>query len=497
MISRKYEVLTPIKQSNSQHMLWVLSAILIGAFFRLFKLDSQSLWFDEAARLAMASSSLTSILNNEGQDTLPPFFHLCQHFWLAIVGLNDYAARFLPAIAGILLLPIIYRLGIDLWGRKTGLISLTIAAFMPYLVYQSQQANLYSLLAMFSGIQILAFWRAAHTNRGLHWLFFAVWTILGLYTHYFVIFTTFTLHIFWLFHKSTYRKQWQRLLLIDGVIALAFLPQLNRLLQGTNVVFTNFWLTKPNFLAPFSTLYLFTVSYSLPRWTVPIAMFVIIAIFAIGLYELVSGLKRRHLAPKPLLFTSLLATLPIFLVFAISQFKPIFLERTLIGVVPAYIVLLGYSFVSSPRYSPLRYLFLLLGCLMIFSLGQYYFNPIFAKPAIKDAAEYISRHYQQDDVVIHTGNGSYVPFLFYNMPQEHYLLSGDPSPHNPAKVFQLAGGKEISTEAIKKYRRIWVVAMLDHSIEYQETALDYFEQTYTLQTKQVIDGIIIRNYDLK
>jgi predicted membrane-bound mannosyltransferase len=94
---------------------WLLLAIILaGAALRLFRLGEQSVWFDEASRLVMASSDLSSFLRNAAQDTQPPFFHLTQHFWLK-VGTNAFLGRFLPAAMGILLLPWVYRLARELF----------------------------------------------------------------------------------------------------------------------------------------------------------------------------------------------------------------------------------------------------------------------------------------------------------------------------------------------------------------------------------------------
>jgi len=495
MIFHRFKFTRFVPKFSLRHSPWLWLIIWIGTALRLFRLGDQSLWFDEAARLAMSRSSLISILLNEGQDTLPPFFHLCQHFWLAIVGVNDFLVRFLPAMGGVLFLAVVYRLGSDLWGKKAGLLTLTLAAIMPYLVYQSQQANLYSFLAVLSGFQIFAFWRAIHTNRKTYWLFFATSTTLGLYTHYFVLFLIISLHVFWFLYRNNFFNRWRQILLADSLVSLAFLPQLNRMLQGTDVVFSNFWLNKPNFFAPISTLYLFTMSYSLPRWIIPVAMFLVLAIWAIGLYETVLKIKNKRNDPKSLAFSTVLMGCPILLVFVISQIKPIFLERTLIVVVPAYITLLSYLCLSSPRQSPLRYLYWLLGGLMLFSLSQYYFNPAFAKPLLRDVAQHIDAHYQPGDVVIDASNSSYVPLLFYKMPQEHFLLSGDPAPYHPATIFELAGGEEITFEAIKKYDRIWLIVMLDHSIEYQQQVISTFDNAYELQENETIGGIIVRRYD--
>ena len=475
--------------------LWpLLLIILLGTALRFFRLGAQSLWFDEAARLAMALSDLSSILHNAGQDTLPPLFNLAQHFWLAL-GRNDYLARFLPAATGVLLMPVTHRLGRELFEQKTGLIATALVAIMPYQIYQSQQANLYSLLALLSGLQIWLFWQALRTNRWRHWLPFAICAILGLYTHYFTAFIIATLHLFLLIYRARYPRRWPRLLLNDGLIGLAFSPQLTNLIGQANQVFTNFWLRKPSPLAPLTTLYFFLASYSLPRWIAPPAMFIILAVLAIGLYELWLGLRNRQHETAPLLFLTLLTFFPVLSAFAISQLRPIFLERPLIVVTPAYLVLLGRALSTSRLRSPLPYLYLLMTGVLLFSLFHYYFDPTFAKPPLRQAADYVSNHFQKGDVVLHTSNSSYLPFLLYDPSPDHYLLQGDPAPFHPAEVFRLVGGEAIARDEIGAYQRLWLVVMLDHSLQYQREQVRWFDQHFPLIEETNVGGIAIRLYE--
>ena len=134
----------------------MVAIMLLASALRFFQLDAQSMWFDEAARLLIAQTDVASIVRETGGDTLPPLHHLILHFW-GLAGDQDFWLR-LPAVAfGLLLVAVVFTLGKCLFGTKTGLISAFIMAVMPYQVYQSQQANIYSLLVLLAALQILFF----------------------------------------------------------------------------------------------------------------------------------------------------------------------------------------------------------------------------------------------------------------------------------------------------------------------------------------------------
>ena len=472
----------------------LIMIIWIGTALRLFRLESQSLWFDEASRLAQAWASVTAIWRNAGQDTQPPLYQLIQHFWLKL-GYNDYLGRFLPAIAGICLVAVIFRLAYQLFDVKTALAAATLTAIMPYQIFHAQQANLYSLLVVISGLQMVSFWQAIHTNKWRSWAFYGVLLVLGFYTQYMSILTPLTLFLYFLLQKPS-AKVWRRFIVVNVVSGLALLALLPRFLNGFQIITENFWLEKPSILEPLATLHRFLVSYSLPTWIAPIALFTTIGTVILSLYDLLKPDAEKGYRPgKMILYLFMLAFLPILLTLLISQIQPVYLDRALIITTPALIVLLARAFTLGKR-SPVPYLGLVLIAVIIVALGNYYTNPDFAKPPYRTATKYVVDHFQPGDVIVHTSNGSYVPALFYSTIPDHYLLAGDPQPHQPGQVFEQKGGTTIDEDQLLQYKHIWLIVAFDHSLEYQQTVLKRFDQYYAILSQTDIGGILIRQYEV-
>ena len=131
---------------------------------------------------------------------------------------------------------------------------------------------------------------------------------------------------------------------------------------------------------------------------------------------------------------------------------------------------------------------------MVVSLGSYYFDARFAKPPYREAAQHVFQMAQPDEAVVHTGNGSFVPFLFYVPPPNHFLLEGDPKPHQPGSLFSQLGGQSIAPEALTQFETFWLVVALDHSIDYQRQVVTQFDDRYALLDATEIGGILIRRY---
>jgi 4-amino-4-deoxy-L-arabinose transferase-like glycosyltransferase len=456
------------------------------------------MWFDEAARLLIAQAPLEAILTNAGRDTLPPFFHLTLHFW-SDLGYQDFWLRLPPAFTGLITIAAVYTLGTTLFSKKTGLISAFIMAVMPYQIFQSQQANLYSYLALFSALLMLFFYLGLSRSRIHWWIGYLVVLTAGMYTHYFTGFVVITLHLWLIFltlKNRTYLTSWPWLLAADFLAGLAFLPQLAILIRETGVVASDFWLTTPTLVAPLSTMHLFTAGFSLPGNIFPISYLLVTTLIAIISFDLFFHLKRHPELRGRLLLVFMLTFLPHLIVFLIAQFVPIYLERVLIIITPAFCLFLGYAISITHRKSPLPYLAGLTGIIVILSMYGYYFNPDFSKPDYRQAAEFIAAQIEEGQVILHTGNGSYLPFLLYSKPEDHFLLDGDPAPHHPPDLHEIAGGRTVSLQNLAGYDQVWLVTALDHSQAYQGGIITDFDARFPLLLETNVDDIIIREYSL-
>lgn len=486
---------TALKLNRSHGVLLLI--ICLGALLRFFYLGHQSLWYDEALSLAIANRlSLAAILTNQGESSHPPLYYLLLRLATNWVGVTDFTARLPSAWAGILTIPLLYRVGRQIAGQRAGLWSAFFAAVFPFQVYYAQEARMYTLLAMLTSFSLLFFLKAIRHNRWQHWLFFGLTLALGVYTHYFTFFVLLAYHLFLLLYWRRYLTIWPAILLTDLLLILIFVPQLMNFLGQSQEVFTNYWLGSPSPLALFTTIYFFVVSFTmLPQWTF-VGLFMVLSWLALGIFELTWRTKKLATLRRRLVLLCLGVFTPLLTVLVISQFKPIFLERTLIICTPFLMVLLAWSVANTHRRSPLPYLAGILGILLMVSLVRFYFEPSVQKPPLRQAAAFINAQFEPGDMVLHTSVGSFVPFLFYPMPDAPYLLWGDPDPRKTKSAFEQFGGKIITRDQLSGRRRVWLVVELDHSVDYQLSQVAWFDATYPLIEEKNINGIFTRLYEI-
>ena len=148
----------------------VVFAFVLGAVLRLYDLGGLSLWHDEL----VASHPVTASLHNFAEilgrtalrDVHPPLYYCINILGLTVYGVSEFTLRLPPAVFGLATLPLVYLLGVELHSRRVGVWAMLLTAALPYHVYHSRQARMYSLLALLAVGSTLIFLRLARGAGG-------------------------------------------------------------------------------------------------------------------------------------------------------------------------------------------------------------------------------------------------------------------------------------------------------------------------------------------
>ena len=131
-------------------ILWL--TILLAAVLRFFRIGYQSLWADEGNSVAMAGRTLAEISAAAAADIHPPLYYWLLNLWVRIFGDSEIAVRALSALFGILLVWLTYQIAVRLFDRRTALIATFFVAINPFLIYYSQEARMYEMLAALTAL---------------------------------------------------------------------------------------------------------------------------------------------------------------------------------------------------------------------------------------------------------------------------------------------------------------------------------------------------------
>ncbi|MCL4490057.1 MAG: hypothetical protein M1570_18290 [Chloroflexi bacterium] len=384
----------------------ILVLTLVAFILRVYQLDFVSLRGDEAFTVLFVQRTWDGMWKGiRLVEPNPPLMYLALRVWIALAGASEFATRFFSVFFGVLCVPLVYRLGREMFRPKgrvsprnlvsqPRLIPLLAAALItinPYQIWHSQDVRNYTMWPALSLLSLVFFWRwinqttedrqqiteggrqkavgreqeagnsqsslrpPDHATTGLvnhpttelsnypttplpsfipfpsSLLLYVVATAASLYTHYY---DTFILVAVNLFVFLTLWRQWKPLATwIAGqiVLALVYLPWV--------LFFTNRVTTYGEASAQQSVSLIDVFSRTLSTFvlgdTVPeLAKRILWIPLALAAGTALIYLLRRSMTQG--LFLLLYIAVPTLALYLISLSRPLFLERYLNAIAPAY-----------------------------------------------------------------------------------------------------------------------------------------------------------------
>ncbi len=387
------------RDAAKKNLFVLLIIVLAGAGLRFYGLDTQSFWNDELSSWRRSSYPTLAQTIQEGvlPDVHPPGYQALVYFLEQWVGETEVILRFPSAVAGALVVVVIYLIGRALYSEKEGLIAAGLTAVSWAPIYYSQEARAYSLLFLFSALSaylwlgIMRGWqRGEKPSLGVRAVYAAT-AVITAYLHYFGLYFI-VLQALWaalIFIKE--RRVWPGLLGLYALPLIAYLPWLSAVLNQAAQPERASWIPRPRVTA-FSSFLKFAFN--------DIAVFgslTLVALAWVGVYYLLNVNMRpkvwsaRLLDPDAVLVLWL--SVPFLGAYVLSiTYTPLLVNRNLIIALPAVYLLWARWLVLvpfKPRCQKAVVILLLLFLLthLIF-VKQYYTTP--QKEQFREATAFIA-----------------------------------------------------------------------------------------------------------
>jgi len=382
--------------------LLLLLLVSLAFAIRLYHLDFQSLWRDEVDAILFAEKGPLGLLPwfiTPGQNG--PLYYLLLSFWITIVGRGEFGVRFFSLFWGVLLVPLIYQVGLRWLERRVALFATLLVSLSPYLIWYSQEAKMYSLLSFLSLLSVHLYLLALERNRWYLWLAYLLATGLSMYIHILAVLLVPFEALFYLISWPRYRGASKAWLMAMGILVLPYLP----LARWEIPTLLSSFATGHKFytLPEIFTVLLFSFGLnSAPyRGLFPVALVLFLLLAGVLLYRkegeggevslggflalLRNILAKHHSA----LFLSLYLFVPLFALYLISLGMPIFTDRYLISITPAFFLLIGCGLVAIGKRSRLL-LAICLALLLVVNLSTLWFQTdTKVKSDFRSVAEYM------------------------------------------------------------------------------------------------------------
>jgi mannosyltransferase len=167
--------------------LWVvLGLTALAAGLRFATLSSQSYWLDEATTVHELRLSFGAMLHAiASYESTPPLYFVLGWVWAKVFGTGEVGLRSLSAFAGTALVPVAYLGGRELVSRRAGALTAAFVALSPFMIWYSQEARSYMLLALFCGASFLFWARSRNQPNNTNISLWALFSSLAVLTHFF------------------------------------------------------------------------------------------------------------------------------------------------------------------------------------------------------------------------------------------------------------------------------------------------------------------------
>ena len=464
--------------------LWGLVLILLLAFaLRFYRLGFQSLWLDEATSAFFASLSFHDILKATfSSEPNPPLYFCLLRFWTLLLGNSEVALRSLSALAGVAYIPFIYLLGRQILSRRIALLAAFISAISPFLIWFSQEARAFSLVALLSLVNTYFFIKACHQGKILWWIGFSASLLLSLYLHFYAaLLVPFELVFFLV---SRWRLGRQRLLYLAATIVpvLLFLPWLVSIYgAATGETWRSY--SPPRELIQ-STLHAFVSGEILGQKDTLIWIIVFVILAGVGVIPARKGRSLTIEHGEAVGFMGLYLLLPIGLSFLLSLHTPIFMPRyTVILVAPFYLLVAK----GLDRLWRLSFVLPMIGCgivLFIFGWSLSVAYSCIIKEDYRSAAQYLKVYAADSDATVFVAGSTRLGFDYY-----------DVSGLTPFGLIE--DESQIEAELLNQvntHDRIWLVLSHEQFADPRNILLPWLSDHYPKATEQYPVGIQIHGF---
>lgn len=398
--------------------IFLLCLICLLALFLQTNALLKGLDHDDIWDIGIIRSEIGSILETTPPDYLP-FYLIAAHFWTEVFDASELSLRLFSVLFGLLSVIMIYITGRKFFNSRVGLMSSFLMALSLYFVENSQSIRSYSLFLFVSILSIYFFGSYIKEFKRKDLIFFAFFSIINLYTHFFASFLLDIQILFFLIFIRQKRKEF--LLSILSVLAF-FFPVLLQMRKA--FIYNN----EGNFNPCHLLSFLNSVHYNLLQSSL---LSVLVIIFFVGLIFTHKNNRNITLLAIMTFFIPLITAV---LISCLILFK----VKHYIFILPFFVMIIANGLLKMKRQWRVILLLLII-LLSIFALADYYKRPY--GPDWKSAFAYINKNSEAGDIVT---------FSWYAERPASYYSETKGIVMRGYSAEQLMG-------ILQHYRRVWVL----------------------------------------
>ncbi len=508
----------------------LLCIVVLGAALRLYGLGDRSIWFDEGASYMLSEYAGFNfdLLQREINVEAAGFLALVRA-WRALIeplGLfprvsygADFMLRLLPCLFSIAVVPLLFlfarRIGFD---AQAALIAAFLCAISPFQIFYAQELRVYSCYLFLALLAAGALYRLFAPGPGARdWCCLVLLEIALVWSHFFAVWAVFSFNVFFLVMLRKHLGLFWKWCAAQAIVVAAVLPPLfiarnydksmAAVAEASNGVS---WFSIPSLKTAFITYKTFFAGYGFRPWAYHALLLLAIILTALGLH----ALRKR---PKELALLAVLAFVPMAgaaLVWRFGAYSYYQHRLFIFSAALAYLMVArGIRALGAPP--------LMLGACAIFAaltaplLADHYahrLHPVEAhlggvkeKVDFRGPAAYIEEHWEEGDLLAHSGLYTYPPMRRYlDVPQKHigatdYDLELYVKHTGNTGVWLFHGAFPVLGDiAVKGAKRVWLIEAYGNVFDTEPQSIpirEWLGARMTLLIEKEFDGTRLRLYE--
>lgn len=459
----------------------ILGSMIFITLVSYFFLMGKSIRLDEAQSVWQTNHSFLGTLHIIATDVHVPVYFILLRGWIMTFGSSVADMRSLSLLFLLMSIPALYKLSKESYSSRIAILTVLLATVSPFLHWYGSEARMYTLLfliTILNHIYFLKLFTPNSSTKNSSWYLYALTVFVGVYTHIFFGLILLVQVLFYAKYDSKFQTNSLRRfsLVVFGVLLETGVWILFRLNTGTaNSSPLLHTPTTSDIFNLFSNVYIGLQTNSLNSFFLSLW-----PIFVLLGFSLLA--RREKIAPETVYLFGC-TFLPILSAFLISIFfRPVFVSRYLIIVVPSLYILTSYLISLYSQKIGNRILAVLI-LSMVFALGvEVTSAKVPVNENYRQVSAYVEKKAKSNDIFIVSA-----PFTTY--PVEYYYHGRAPLdtfPHwaryesnegldgiPPYSEEYLAGE---STEWAKHYEYLYLLLSYDQG--YEESTRLYLDSHY-------------------
>lgn len=485
--------------------------ILVLAFsLRMLGVISRPIWYDEAFSILFSEKGLEAMLYGTlsptgagSADIHPLGYYAILWIWISSLGRSIFAARMLSIVISLISLVLIYQISKLLFRKRTASIAALLFAILPFQIHFAQEIRMYSLMTLWLLVSTLSFLRARAGNWEW-WVLFAISCALAQYTHNLAAFYLIPLTL-----TPIFQRDWKTLRAITVACLFSiiiYLPWAIHLPSQFSKVSTSYWVERPGFEKIFTLFLYYLPNMPLPNNMLVPGLLIATSTISLALYQTILSRKNSVPTANRGIWLAYLAFTPPFLLWLISQYIPVYIERALLPSHAVFCIWLAWTLTHMKASRPIQTMSLLFIVIStVIGLFQHATYKDFPYGPFSEINERILNEIETGDIVVHSSKLSYLPSLYTNPNMSQgYIIDPPGSTVDtlaPAtrEVLQVVDFENIIS-ATADAHRIWFIIYQKSLDEFRQAGqphphIQYLNDNFKLESIEEWDGLRLYIYN--